>query len=177
MNAFEKWQVITTVVQSVILLGTLLVALYIGLKQTEISNRQAEISFKQAEISKSLAEIPYIVSVEVTYDASNKRFNITNKGQTNLSLWGTKLGDGPKIVEKEPRLITPGGFYYLLANTLESDLLKSIGQKGETRGVLEIYITNLSATKYVIVTIVFAKTINGQLTIHTQTTSIKPEEW
>jgi len=86
MNAFEKWQVITTVAQTVILLGTLLVALYIGLKQTEISNRQAEISLKQAEISKGLAELPYTVSVEVTYDASAKRFNIYNKGQTNLYL-------------------------------------------------------------------------------------------
>jgi hypothetical protein len=49
MSAFELWQVITSIVQSVILLATVLVALYIGLKQTEISVKQNEISEKRLE--------------------------------------------------------------------------------------------------------------------------------
>ncbi len=170
MSIFEKWQVSMTVTQTVILLLTVIVALYIGIKQIEISNRQTEIS-------ESLAKLPYIVSVEIIYNADTKKLNIYNKGQTNIYLWGTKLGDESQNVEEEPRLITPGGFYYLLADTLESNLLKSIGENGEAKEVLEIYITNLNATKYVISTIIFAKTMKGQLTIHTQTTPIKPQEW
>ena len=68
MSAFEKWQVMVSVTQTAILLGTLLVALYIGLKQTEISAKQAEISTKQSEISKALLDIPFTVSVEVAYE-------------------------------------------------------------------------------------------------------------
>jgi hypothetical protein len=177
MGAFEKWQVMVSVTQTAILLGTLLVALYIGLKQTEISGKQTEISAKQTEISKALLDIPFTVSVEVTYDAGTKRFNIFNKGQTNLFLWGTRLGDSPRSMDKEPRLIAPGGSYYLLAQSIESDTIAKVGQSGELRGNLEIYVTSQNSTKYVVTTIVFAEVIAGTCTIHTQTTSIKPEEW
>ena len=92
MSAFETWQVIMGIVQSAILLGTLIAAIYIGLKQAEISKRQADISEVQTNISKSLADLPFVVSVEVAYDHDLKRINIGNKGQTNIYLWGTKLG-------------------------------------------------------------------------------------
>lgn len=177
MSAFEKWQVATSVVQSTILLGTLLVALYIGFKQTEIATRQAEISATQTEISKRLADLPYVVSVEVTYDPSTKRLDVANKGQTNLYLWGTKFGDGPKSIEKDARLINPGGFYYLLVETLESDSLKVTGANGEMRGVLELYVTNQNDVKYTVSTIIYVKTDNGKVTVHTQTVGIQPQEW
>lgn len=177
MSAFEKWQVMVSVTQTAILLGTLLVALYIGLKQTEISAKQADISTKQAEISKALLDIPFTVSVEVAYDPGTKRFNIYNKGQTNIFLWGTKLGDGPRSVDKDPRLIAPGGFYYLLAPSIEADTIAKVGQDGELRGNLELYLTSQNSTKYIVTTIVFAQVMAGQCTIHTQTTSIKPEAW
>jgi hypothetical protein len=170
-SAFEKWQVIISATQTAILLGTLLVALYIGLKQTEISAKQTEISAKQTEISKALLDIPFTVSVEVTYDAGMKRFNIFNKGLTNLFLWGTKLGDGPRSVDKDPRLIAPGGSYYLLAPSVETDAIAKVGQNGELRGNLEIYVSGQNLTKYVVTTIVFAQVIAGACTIHTQTTS------
>ena len=105
MSAFETWQVITSIAQTAIFLATLLAAIYIGLKQAEISNRQADISEMQTAISRSLADLPFVVSAEITYDQSSKRINIYNKGQTNIYLWGTKLGDGSKVVEQEPRLI------------------------------------------------------------------------
>lgn len=177
MNAFEKWQVIVSVAQTAILFCMLTAALYIGLKQTEISDRQTEISIKQTEISKALLDIPFTVSVDVVYEPGSKRLNIYNKGQTNLYLWGSKLGTGAQVLEKEPRLITPGGSYYLLAESIESDTLAKIPQNGELRGNLDLYLTSQNATKYIVTTIIFAKVVSGKCTIHTQTTSIKPQEW
>jgi len=97
-----------------------LAALYIGFKQVEIKSQQAEISLKQTEISKSLLDIPFTVSVDVVYEPGSKRLNVHNKGQTNIYLWGSKLGDGPQVLEKAPVLITPGGFYYIFADSLEA---------------------------------------------------------
>lgn len=170
MNAFEKWQVIVSVAQTAILFCMLTAALYIGLKQTEIS-------IKQTEISKALLDIPFTVSVDVVYEPGSKRLNIYNKGQTNLYLWGSKLGTGAQVLEKEPRLITPEGLYYLLAESIESDTLAKIPQNGELRDNLDLYLTSQNATKYIVTTIIFAKVVSGKCTIHTQTTSIKPQEW
>lgn len=170
MNAFEKWQVRVSVAQTAILFCMLIAALYIGVKQTEIS-------IKQTEISKALLDIPFTVSVDVVYEPGSKRLNIYNKGQTNLYLWGSKLGTGAQELEKEPRLITSGGSYYLLAESIESDTLAKIPQNGELRDNLDLYLTSQNATKYIVTTIIFAKVVSGKCTIHTQTTSIKPQEW
>lgn len=177
MSAYERWQVVTLITQTIILLGTLIVALYIGFKQIQISSQQTEISLKQTEISKNLAELPYVVSAEVTYDPSTKRINIYNKGQTNIFLWGSKMGDGPALVEKEPRLITPSGSYYVFADQLEDEIIQKTGGNGEVRGDLKIYLKNQGDTKYKVSVIIFAKCENGRVSINTQTTSIKPEAW
>ena len=177
MNAFEKSQVITIAIQTVILLCTLFVALYIGLKQTEISSRQAEISVKQTEISKALLDIPFTVSVDVAYEPGSKRLNIYNKGQTNIYLWGSKTGTGPQKIKTEPRIITPGGSYYIFADTVESDALAKFPQNGELRYNLYLYLTSQNATKYVVTTIIFVKIVAGKSKVHTQTTSIKAQEW
>jgi hypothetical protein len=175
MSAFETWQVLTSIAQTVILLATLLAAIYIGLKQAEISNRQADISETQTAISRSLADLPYVVSAEITYDQQTKRLNIYNMGQTNIYLWGTKLGDGPKVVEQEPRLITPGGSYYLLADFLEGDLRKVLGKQPDAKVLFIIYLTSQNDVKYTVSTVLLGKLSGAQIAVHTQTTSIRPE--
>ena len=71
-----------------------------------------------------------------------KAADIYNKGQSNIYLWGTKLGDGPQVLEKAPVLITPGGFYYILAASHEADTLAKIPKDGEARGDFLSYVTN-----------------------------------
>ena len=80
-------------------------------------------------------------------------------------------------MESEPRLIALGGFYYLLAASVEADVLAKFPQNGEMRGNLQLYLTNQADTKYMATTIVFAKVSAGICTIHTQTVSIKPVTW
>lgn len=177
MSAFETWQVITSIAQTATLFATLLAAIYIGLKQVDISNRQADISETQTAISRSLADLPFVVSAEITYDQNSKRINIYNKGQTNIYLWGTKLGEGPKVMEQESRLITPGGSYYLLAESLEGDLRKALGKQSEVKGLLIIYLTSQNDVKYTVSTIILGKLSGDKLSIHSQTTSIRPQAW
>lgn len=177
LNPYERWQVVTTIAQTLIALCALLAALYIGLKQVDISARQTEISVKQTAISESLLDISFTVSVDVVYEAATKRLNIYNKGQTNIYLWGTKLGNGPQVMEKAPMIITPGGFYYLLADALERDSLVQFPKDGEMRGEFLAYVTNQNGTKYVITNNVLVKITNGECSVHTQTISIKPQEW
>ncbi len=40
VSAFEKWQVINGAIQNMLLLGTVVLAGYIGLKQTDITAQQ-----------------------------------------------------------------------------------------------------------------------------------------
>lgn len=61
---------------------------------------QADISQSQAVINKVLADLPFTVSMEVAYDASQRRIDLTSKGRSNVYLWGTKLGDGPRLLRK-----------------------------------------------------------------------------
>ncbi|MGA7181404.1 MAG: hypothetical protein WBX11_17715 [Thiobacillaceae bacterium] len=177
MSGFEACQAITEIAQTVILFLTLLAAVVIGFKQVKISNRQADISERQNTISRGLADLPFVVSPEITYDQNSKRLNICNKGQTNFYLWGTRVGDGAKVIEQEPRLITPGGFYYLLADSIEDDLRKALGKQSEVKGLFTIYLTSQNDVQYVVSTIILGKLNGAELTIHTQTTSIRPQAW
>jgi len=177
MSAFEKWQVVTSVIQTVILLGALLVALYIGLKQADISSTQTEISKKQSDISESLLDLQYAVSVEIAYDSATKHLNIANRGQGNLYLWGDKLRDADRSIEKEPRLITPGGFYYIIADDFESLLLDRMGQDGEATVLFEVYLSSQRGAKYVVHAHLLVQITAGKVAIHSQTTSIEKSSW
>jgi len=37
------------------------------------------------------------------------QLNLHNRGQSEIYLWGSKFGDTPAIIEKEPRIIPIGG--------------------------------------------------------------------
>jgi len=77
MKRFEKWQLVTAVIQTLLFAGTVIIAF-----------KQCGISSKQNEISQTLLELQYAVSVEVSYDSSAKRLIVANKGQGNIYLWG-----------------------------------------------------------------------------------------
>ncbi|MDE2423441.1 MAG: hypothetical protein KGN31_04440 [Betaproteobacteria bacterium] len=80
-------------------------------------------------------------------------------------------------MEQAPRLITPNGFYYLLAESLEGDLRKALDNRSEVKGLFIVYVTNQNDIKYTVSTLVFGKLIGEQFNIHMQTTSISPQEW
>jgi len=161
LNLFEKMQVRLGVAQILILTFTLIAAVYIG--------------FQQNSINQKLYDLNFNVSLEVTYD--NKQLNIINKGKENVWIWGTKLADNPKNIERDSRLIPPGGFYYMLATRLELDLIKNIGINGEIRLPLEVYIESANQRRYVVKLLLWAIIKDGVLAVHTQTLAIQPFNW
>lgn len=118
----------------------------------------------------------FAVALEATY--SPGKLNLFNHGSQNLWLWGIKLGDDPKTLENEGRLLTPGGLHYLLTAPIENGILSKIdpGQQGTV--LLEVYLKNAIGTPYVVqLRLVFVADATGQLTIHSQATSIAQANW
>ncbi|MDD5691954.1 MAG: hypothetical protein PHP10_02105 [Candidatus Omnitrophica bacterium] len=160
MTAFENWQVCLGIAQAAILLAAFLGALYVG--------------FKQNEINQNLLDLQFSVSLELTYQP--QRLNIVNKGQQNIWLCGTKLGDGVRSID-QPVLITPGGSYYLIADMLEREIVSKVGESGEMRLPFEVLIQTQNRKRWIVKTILFAVATKGVVTIHTQTISATPGDW
>ncbi|MBK7362506.1 MAG: hypothetical protein IPJ01_09430 [Micavibrio sp.] len=161
MTAFENWQVIIGIIQSCILLATCLAALWIGLKQNEIN--------------QNILNLQFVVALEVVY--TDKKINIANKGQTNLFLWGTQTLGNNKLIEKEPRLITPGGFYYLNAEHIETEAREKLKTSELTVLTLDLFLKNQNQDKYVVRTIInFAKK-GDDLISNSQTISVAKKDW
>jgi hypothetical protein len=117
------------------------------------------------------------VSVEITFDTAQKRINIANKGNGGLELWGDRLDNGKQSIDKEPRIISRGGFYYLLADTFYKEVLEKFPDGFERFVPFEVYLRNDDGTEYVAICQMLVKNTNGALQIHTQTTSVSPHRW
>jgi hypothetical protein len=135
----------------------------------------AQINQEQLSVSRDELKLKYVISVEITY--SDGRFNISNKGKTDISLWGTRVGDGPQVITALPRMISPGGSYYLIADQLEKNALMTLGPNGETTGPFEVYIKDALQRKYVVKCILVLVSSNGNLSVHTQNTGAIRQDW
>src|SRR5713226_7504773 len=68
----------------------------------------------------------YDVAVEVTFDNQVKHVNISNKGRTNVYVWGDKLDQQKPVLDTKGRMIAPGGYSYILADTFYEELGKKM---------------------------------------------------
>jgi len=161
LTPFEMWQVVNMTAQSVLLLATFLGALYVGVKQYQIN--------------KQLVELQHQPSVEVA--TTEDQLRIHNKGGNSIWLWGSHVDHSLKLIENEPRLITPQGFYYIPLAMLKSGVLSLIGQTGEERLTLTLYITTADKRKYVIRNVLLCVATAGQVAVHSQTVGIEHKEW
>lgn len=161
INSHKNWKLIISIIQTVIFFVTFIGAFYIGIKQNEINNQ--------------LLELNNVVSVEVGYDIN--KLDIFNKGKNNIWLWGTKIGEEAKNIESEPRLITPGGFYYLFTDIFEAKILREIPDNGSKIVNLDIFIKDGRDKKYIIKNLLFIEVKNKNITINSQTTSINQVDW
>lgn len=161
LTEFEVWQVVNMTAQSVLLLATFLGALYVGIKQYQI-NRQ-------------LIELQHQPSVEIA--ATADQLQIHNKGTSSIWLWGTHAEHSKRTMQNEPRLITPQGFYYIPLDALKVNILGRIGQDGEERLTLMIFIKTSDNQKYSVRNILYCQVVAGNVTIHSQTIAVDRQEW
>lgn len=162
MTAFEKWQVGLGVLTACILLAAALLAFYVGLKQNEINER--------------LLDLNYVVSLEITHVPGQIR--VRNKGKTNVALWGSKIRDRRALIEDDPRTITPGGFYYLHSQDVETALAKDASDGINEQVIpLELYVEAANGTRWIVRTLLYSVVSNSNVQIHTQTVSAAQSDW
>jgi hypothetical protein len=132
-----------------------------------------EVTGKMNEGIQTELALNYDVTVEVTFDNSVKHVNIANKGRTNVYIWGDKVGDDPPTMETKGRMIAPGGYYYILADKFYEEVGKRLPKGSEKLLPLTVYLKNDHGNEFSVECQFFAVWYLDNLTIHTQTASIK----
>ncbi len=139
MNALEKWQLFNGVIANVLLLGTIIVAAYIGFKQVEISTQQTQINQK-------LLDLEYEMSVDLEYDQQKKVLILWNKSKHNIYYGGVRFG-GSGPLEPSPRQISVGGKYEIHRH---QDFEELAGSEGGYEEDVIFYLMDERRVKYLL---------------------------
>lgn len=175
---FEKWQVVNSAIQNMLILGTLIFACYIGFRQADISSHQASISEKQTAISETLIDLQYAVSVHCTYNPSDKRLTMLNAGQGNVFFWGMKFDDAPRKMEADPRVLAQGSTFALpLLGIIEQES-KALTTGERKTYPLELYVKSQRGIKSIVRCLLIADKGEGDaVKISTQVIANEKTEW
>jgi hypothetical protein len=114
-----------------------------------MKNLQTTTEGMNTALQKQLA-LSYDVSISLFYNQEKKRMNFINMGHTNVTLWGLKFFDEPKVIESPGRTIQPnGGGYEIDLAPIYSRALARI-PKGQTGlAPFEIYLKNERGEEFV----------------------------
>jgi hypothetical protein len=119
----------------------------------------------------------FLPALTLIYDAPTKSLVFQNFGKTNLSLWGSKLGDEPRSMTPEPRIITPTAGYKFPVD----DLLKVESQKvpkGTTETLrFPVYLKTANGKKYTATFLIIPNWKDDTLMLNVQLVGIGPENW
>jgi hypothetical protein len=152
-------------------------------KVTDVLNRQygtviSELYQQLAEqnaTGRSQLALNYKPSVDIIY--AGESLQIWNRGRTNIYFHGDKYGDHPVSMNASPMVIVPNDNYYLLANLMNPYILRTVGQNGEARVPLELYLRTADGEKYIMHSTLWEVVKEGQITIHTQTHEYEKKDW
>lgn len=125
-----------------------------------------EVEQERLRIEREQLALNYAPSVYVLYQ--NGRVEIHNNGRTNIALWGGTYGAIPAVIEKEPRIIVPGTYYYIFAEEIEKRMLELLenGQAGFTP--CHVFIKTQDGKKHTVKSLIVADRKNGAVSIHVQ---------
>lgn len=161
LENFQKWQIVVSS------LG-LFIALIIG--------------FLQININQRLAETTLIPSVRILYDEKDKNISVLNLGDRQIFIRNMEIDD--KDLEKcllekyssneGEALITPNGSYFFLAPHLDEEIKCALNLKKLNSFYFDfkLPIVNVSGGEYIFKGVFYAKIIDGNLKILTQTRGI-----
>jgi len=130
----------------------------------------------RTSLEKQLALL-YDVSVAVTFDQNLRRIILANNGRTNLYVWGDQLNRGKQVMEAKPKMVTPGGSYYIIADSFYEELGRKLPKGSKDTIPFDVFIKNEVGDSFVIESQFFAVWYNDLLTIHTQTSSVRRVNW
>jgi hypothetical protein len=146
---------------------------YIGALYREIGSLEGKVGNESGLHRRELA-LSYTPSLDIIY--AGDQLQIWNRGKTNITLWGDKYDGGKPDIEA-PAIISPTTYYYLLTDKLKAFILASLGQNGEARVPLDIYISAEDKQKYVMHCELWEIVKDGQITIHTQNHGFEKRDW
>lgn len=152
MSAFEKWQLINSAIGNILLLGTVLIAAYIGFKQMKISRQQTQIN-------QALLDLEYELSIDVEYDQQKKVLILWNKSRHNIYFGGARFG-GSGPLEPSPRQIPIGGRQEIRRHQDYDELAPSEGGWEEN---VDLYLMDERRQKYIVQAHVSTQNRNGKL--------------
>jgi hypothetical protein len=119
----------------------------------------------------------YDVAVEVTFDNQVKHVNISNKGRTNVYVWGDKLDQQKPLIDTKGKMIAPGGSYYIIADTFYEELGTKLPKGSQRLVPFSVFLKNENGDEFIVECQFFAVWYLDNLTIHTQTTSVRRAHW
>lgn len=160
-KSYERYQITIGATQTLILALTLLCAIYIGIKQNNIN--------------QGLLDLNFAPSLMVTYE--NDRINVKNMGSQNVWIWGKKIGSRKPMVEKQGRLLTPGGLYFFDAKSLEDIIQSDMQSDSRIQIPFEFFVQTENQKRYVLNNLIYFNTRDGKLKTHIQTIGIIKMDW
>ena len=119
----------------------------------------------------------YDVAVEITFDDPSKRIYATNKGRTNIFLWGAKTDTQKAVIENKGRMIAPGGTYAIAGEALYAEIQQKLPKGLDKTLPFVLFVKNENGNEFLIEAQLFCIWHNDVLTIHTQTLSVKRGKW
>lgn len=135
----------------------------------------ASLQQNQVGLSQKQLALNYAPSVDLLY--AGGQLQVWNRGRTNISLCGNKLDGERSDFAAEPAVITPTTGYYLLATALEANIHKSLGENGDTKVPLDLYLKSADGKKYIMHTTLLETVKDGQITINTQNHGYEEKDW
>lgn len=134
------------------------------------------VNREQLEVSRRELALKYRVSANLFPNGS--RFELHNRGQTDITYWGDKWGDLKAEIFKEPRLITPGQLYYFPMDAeWEKMRIDKIGRNAEVSEPLEVYLKDALQRQWVMEGVVISTSKDGKLNTVVQIKSVKMKRW
>jgi hypothetical protein len=181
MKTFEWWQIVISVVQTIVLIIATALATAVGILTVAVAFiigvRQTEIASKQTQISEELLNLQYTVSAVLAYEPSTKRLMISNFGHTNIYLAGYGLDDLSSVMQT-PRLIGPLGSHYIRTADFHDYVISRAAGESHTDIIVKLFLLDDRQKKYLLlVTLSCDIDPNQQITVDAKTSAPKETSW
>jgi hypothetical protein len=106
-------------------------------------------------------------------------FNFINRGETNLYVWGDKIGNGQKLISPPPPITITrnGGTYHIWAREFVADTRKHMRDNGDVRIPFLVFVSSTDGKKYVLRYVLWMTVKKGNLLIETQNRGATEEDF
>jgi hypothetical protein len=129
-----------------------------------------------ASLRKQVA-LFYDLDVIITFDQDTKNLILQNLGRTNVSFWGSRVGDSPITIETEGRTIPAGGGYKMQITKTYAEMMEHFPKPTDGEISFDFFFKNERSEEF---------DVSGYFAMHwendvghfnVQIVSIVPEHW